>query len=166
MPNGRADPSWDFTTDCVNGSNIAKAIEVLTAGGDTVSADFDKLVACKAAINAGGAITSATNYSPENTAAWFIFANNTIANGSTYDMTASTDVSGSIYSPPSSGSQFLIANANFTSKGNEIGSVPVPTSGLLLLLGMAGLALRRTPCSQPLRGTFGGGYVAPNLANA
>ena len=56
--------------------------------------------------------------------------------------TAATDVSGSFYEPPASGTAFTLNAASFANSGT-IADVPEPTSGLLMLIGMAGLALRR-----------------------
>ena len=53
-----------------------------------------------------------------------------------------TDVSGSFYEPPASGTAFTFKADSFTNSGT-IANVPEPTSGLLMLVGLAGLALRR-----------------------
>ena len=57
----------------------------------------------------------------------------------------SVDVSAYTYNPDNqetSPGTLALTTANFSSSGT-IGAVPEPTSGLLMLLGMAGLALRR-----------------------
>ena len=83
-----------------------------------------------------------------STLAWFIFEGNSIADGSTYDTTGVKDVSAYVYTPPeSSPGQFMFYVDDFTTKGAPIGGstpiIPEPTTGLLVLLGVAGLALKR-----------------------
>ena len=53
-----------------------------------------------------------------------------------------TDVSGSFYEPPAAGTTLGLSASDFTNSGT-IANVPEPTSGLLMLVGLAGLALRR-----------------------
>lgn len=60
-----------------------------------------------------------------------------VTNGMVYDLTASPPES------PSATFTSTMASISTSSTGGTIGVVPEPTSGLLLLVGMAGLALRR-----------------------
>lgn len=73
---------------------------------------------------------------------WMILADGSYDSGSTVYWTAAIDVSGSLYEPPATGSTLGLNAASFANSGT-IASVPEPTSGILLLVGMAGLALRR-----------------------
>ena len=75
----------------------------------------------------------------------FAIINGDIANGNNYYVTtAYTIPEGTTYTPPSAGTAQSIA-VSLAGSGTFTASSPVPepTSGLLMLLGMAGLALRR-----------------------
>ena len=57
---------------------------------------------------------------------------------------ANYDVKGSVYSgTDASPGTFTIEASDLSSSGSFAGSIPEPTSGLLMLVGLAGLALRR-----------------------
>lgn len=73
---------------------------------------------------------------------FMIFSEGSWDAGKAVTWTAATDVSGSFYEPPASGTAFGLTAANFTNSGT-IAGVPESTSGLLMLVGLAGLALRR-----------------------
>ena len=135
----------DLTVYCVNGSDYDKAVAVLTAGGTDVATKFNAYVQSSAPVLTNGSITPLTSYDAESTAAFFVFAGDLIKDGSTYDTTGALDVSAYLFTPPdSSPAQLALANASFTTTEQPIGqAVPEPTSGLLLLLGVAGMALRR-----------------------
>lgn len=132
------------TAYVINGSDFATVVALLTTGGTTVATDFNGYVIDSVALNSRGAGSSEAVGMTGTSLAWFIFEGNSIADGSTYDTTGAIDVSAYTYTPPeSSPGQFMFYVDNFTTKGAPIGNVPEPTSGLLMLLGMAGLALRR-----------------------
>ena len=61
----------------------------------------------------------------------------------TFYYTADTSTSGYTYEPPSSGIQLMFDSSSLTAGTIATASVPEPTSGLLMLVGLAGLALRR-----------------------
>lgn len=72
--------------------------------------------------------------------------------GETFDVTSVADFGAMVYDPDNQGTspgQFKgLTSSSIVSSGNKFGGgdpsgVPEPTSGLLLLLGVAGLALRR-----------------------
>ena len=134
-----------LTVYCVNGSDYTLAVAALTAGGTDVATKFNAYVQSSALVAGNGGITALTSYEAESTAAFFVFAGDLIKDGSTYDTTGAMDVSAYLFTPPdSSPVQLALANANFTVTEQPIGqAVPEPTSGLLLLLGVAGMALRR-----------------------
>ena len=128
----------------INASAYDSAIACLTKGGDDVATEFAKYVNGQATANKGS-FSAVTSYDVENSAAFIIFADNAIVDGGTYDTTGLIDISGAVYTPPDSApDKIKLTNASFTSKGNAIGeAVPEPTSAMLFLLGIAGLALRR-----------------------
>lgn len=73
---------------------------------------------------------------------WMILADGSYDAESTVYWTEATDVASALYTPPDTGTTFALNAASFANSGT-IASVPEPTSALLLLVGMAGLALRR-----------------------
>ena len=81
-------------------------------------------------------------YSGEGTDTYtgFIFVQDAAGEFASYTATANITMTND-----STGKTFGFANqaANFTANKFAVGSVPEPTSGLLLLLGVAGLALKR-----------------------
>ena len=135
----------------VAGGDFAAVQALLAAGGDSVQADFlakaitiDINADSKSFnLNSRGAGAALVDVGDATSVAFFIFTDGSIADGKHYDTTGAIDVSTYVYTPPESSPGNLTINvASFTSTGNPIG-VPEPTSGLLLLLGVAGLALRR-----------------------
>lgn len=134
----------NLTAYVINGSDFATVAALLTTGGATVATDFNGYVIDSVGLNSRGAGGSNTAGVTGNSLAFFIFAGDSIADGSTYSTTGAIDVSAYVYDPPASAPGDLALTVDsFGTKGAPIGNVPEPTSGLLMLLGMAGLALRR-----------------------
>jgi hypothetical protein len=72
-----------------------------------------------------------------------VVLNGTLDAGQTY-IAGVMDVSSMLYTPPASApGAFEAISSNFTKSGTITAAVPEPTSGLLMLVGLAGLALRR-----------------------
>ena len=157
-----ASVSWDLAKDAdktygnqtlymINGANFDAVAAILAAGGDDVATKFmgyaltiDAANASKsAALNSRGAGSAEADVGDATSVAFFIFKD-AIADGNVYDTTGVIDVNAYLYTPPESvPGNFEFDPSTFASKNNTIGAVPEPTSGLLLLLGIAGLALRR-----------------------
>lgn len=134
----------NLTAYVINGSDYAAVAALLTAGGATVATDFDAYVINSAALNSRGAGGDVATGVTGTSIALFIFADDKIADGSTYSTTGAIDASAYVYTPPaSSPGDLTLTVASFTTKGAPIGDVPEPTSGVLMLLGLAGLALKR-----------------------
>ena len=135
----------------VAGGDFAAVQALLAAGGDSVQADFlakaitiDKVGGNKSvALNSRGAGDAIADVGDATSLAFFIFTDGSIADGKHYDTTGVIDVSTYVYTPPESGSTLDLDVSSFATTGGVIGNVPEPTSGLLLLLGVAGLALKR-----------------------
>ena len=128
------------------GSDYADIVKLVTVdGSDTLQADLaaKALGSASSFANARGTATAngIVNNSP-STVFWMIFNDGSYDAGKAVTWTAATDVSGNFYEPPASGTAFNVTAASFANSGT-IASVPEPTSGILLLVGMAGLALRR-----------------------
>ena len=134
----------NLTAYAVNGSDYSAVTALLTTGGASVETDFNAYVIDSVALNSRGAGSSEATGVTGTSLAWFIFADDKIQDGSSYSTTGAMDVSAYVYTPPqSSPGEFTFQVSSFTTTGAPIGNVPEPTSGLLMLLGMAGLALRR-----------------------
>ena len=128
------------------GSDYADIVKLVTVdGSDTLQTDLaTKALGSSTFSNARGTATTAAIKTSDAPASMFfmIFSEGSFDGGKAVTWTAATDVSGSYYTPPATGTAFALTAANFTNSGT-IASVPEPTSGILLLIGMAGLALRR-----------------------
>lgn len=139
----------NLTAYVINGSDFATVVALLTTGGEDVATDFNSYVINSVALSSRGAGGSRADDMTGTTLAWFIFEGNSIADGSTYDTTGAIDVSAYMFTPPeSSPGEFTFTVDSFTTKGAPIGGstppvIPEPTTGLLVLLGVAGLALKR-----------------------
>lgn len=146
-----ASPYLNNTLYIIEGANYDTAFQTLTKGGEGVGADFQKFVVGTATIAKNGSASGLVENLSGKSLAYFIF-NTEIADGNTFDTTGVLDITASIYTPPDSNpGSFSIKAASFGSTGNKIGAtvppptpdVPEPTSGLLLAIGGAALALRR-----------------------
>ena len=128
------------------GSDYADIVKLVTeTGSDTLKADLQtKALGSSTFSNARGTATTAAVAAENAPASMFfmIFSEGSWDAGKAVTWTAATDVSGSYYTPPATGKSFALTATNFANSGT-IASVPEPTSGILLLVGMAGLALRR-----------------------
>ena len=154
--------AWDLAKDddktyanqtiyAVAGGDFAAVQALLAAGGDDVATKFmnyalvidDENQAKSASLNSRGAGGATADVGDATSVAFFIFKD-AIADGNVFDTTGVVDVNAYVYTPPeSTPGNYEFDPSKFTSKDNPIGTVPEPTSGLLLLLGVAGLALRR-----------------------
>ena len=134
------------TVMAFNGADYADIIQLVTVdGSETLQADLAaKALTTKSFSNFRGSaqVAATPTVDAPNSMFWMIFADGSTEAGSTVLWTAATDVTGNQYTPPASGTTLAMNAASFSNSG-EIADVPEPTSGLLLLLGVAGLALRR-----------------------
>ena len=128
------------------GSDYADIVKLVTVdGSDTLQADLAAKAlgsAVNIRNNRGNATAAGEVANSPSTVFWMIFSDGSYDGGKGVTWTAVTDVSGSFYEPPASGTTFTLNAASFANSGT-IASVPEPTSGLLMLVGLAGLALRR-----------------------
>lgn len=128
------------------GSDYADIVKLVTVdGSDTLQADLAAKAlgsAVNIRNNRGNATAAGEVANSPSTVFWMIFSDGSYDGGKGVTWTAATDVSGSFYEPPASGTTFTFNAASFANSGT-IASVPEPTSGLLMLVGLAGLALRR-----------------------
>lgn len=128
------------------GSDYADIVKLVTeTGSDTLKADLTaKSLGSATFSNFRGSANTTTIQAADAPASMFfmIFSEGSWDAGKAVTWTAATDVSGSYYTPPATGTSFALTATNFANNGT-IASVPEPTSGILLLVGMAGLALRR-----------------------
>lgn len=129
------------------GTDYADIVKLVTiSGSDTLQADLaEKAIGTSTFKNNRGSAMLPSAIKTDNapsTMFWMIFTEGSWDAGKAVTWTAATDVSGSYYTPPATGTSFALTATNFANSGT-IASVPEPTSGILLLVGMAGLALRR-----------------------
>ena len=135
----------------VLGSNYDAAIADLTTNdGLKFLSDYaiantdDASLNYQVALNARGGGNAPTVIGDETKFALFVFTDG-ITDGKTYQTTGLMDASAYLFEPPAQATSVLElgkSSSSFTTSGT-IAAVPEPTSGLLLLLGMAGLALKR-----------------------
>ena len=130
----------------IDAANADAVATLLNKGGETVATDFISNYALGGGISATatsrGAAGATTEIGSASSIMFVIFENNTIADGNAYYMTDAMNTAGLTYTPPESIPGVLEFEATaFGSEGTV--AAPEPTSGLLLLLGVAGLALRR-----------------------
>ena len=136
------------TVYAFNFTDQATVLAALTAGGDKLASIESLKTASStsstgARANAQGASTGVSG----DQLFWVIF-DSTIADGNKYAYTTAQDISAMKYDDGGQSPgvfSFSIKNgANIAAVGQPIGgAVPEPTSGLLLVLGLAGLMLRR-----------------------
>lgn len=133
-----------------NGSDYAAVIKLLTVdGSDDMATDLGTY-ALKNGTTTQFGISNNRGAAKANGGSegvtgdkmfWVVFTEGSMDGGKAIQWTAATDISASAYDAgsPSPGTFGVTSFAN----SGTIASVPEPTSGILLLVGMAGLALRR-----------------------
>lgn len=127
----------------VNGTGVNTLVNLLAVDGDTTGFS-DALASYGANVQTGtfedgwggwqdGLVTDAASSA-------FLVVIDSLAEGSTFYYSAELPTADYQYSLPSSSPGSLVFD---TVSSGTIASVPEPTSGLMLILGVAGLALRR-----------------------
>ena len=138
------------TVMAFSGSDFADVVALLTVtGSETMDAALAgyRLGDTQTIINNRGTAiinpVASANDAPASMF-WVLFQDSSTASGSDIAWTAVTDVSANQYTPPQTGSPVTLTSASFVNTGTiATAAVPEPTSGLLMLVGLAGLALRR-----------------------
>lgn len=136
--------TWSFYV--FNGTTATTLTGYLT--GDKVS-DFTTAIASYSAVTLDSGY--ADGYIDDADSAFSAILYNTTNDGDTFYYIGSDSTDGFTYTPPASApgelywelSNFTSATVVNSGATPTPGPVPEPTSGLLMLLGMAGLALRR-----------------------
>ena len=135
------------TVMAFDAADYATIIDLVTVNGsETLASDLASYSLGSASFlnNRGSATASGNVDGAPSSMFWMIFADGSTEAGKSVLWTAASDVTGSFYEPPASGTAFSTTAANFTNSGTiATAAVPEPTSGLLMLVGLAGLALRR-----------------------
>lgn len=127
------------------GSDYADIVKLVTVdGSDTLQSDLAarSLGSSTFRNNRGSAFASGSVSDAPSSMFWMVFSEGSYDGGKAVTWTAATDISASMYTPPATGTAFTLNAASFTNSGT-IASVPEPTSGLLMLVGLAGIALCR-----------------------
>ncbi len=156
MKNDGAKTYANASVYMVLSSNYDAAVAALNAGGSDIATTM-------AGYNVGSAVVtlsgkgagSGVNYNATSGESynWFVILSggSTIADDMKYYSTSSIsyatmDAAGAIASGSATPTDYLLVDSStnlLTGTSGTIGNVPEPTSGLLLLLGVAGLALKR-----------------------
>ena len=144
-------PLKGYTVYTVAGGNVATVASALQAQLTTYTsytALMDAYNIGKVATVAanGAAAVTGNNVGDGSSFALFAFADAGLAEGSAFVYTDAADVTGYLYSGTDpSPDTYKFSYSDFGKSGTIYSgsSVPEPTSGLLLLLGVAGLALKR-----------------------
>ena len=126
------------------------AASVLTACQSTTASDWTDTftgytsVAVSGSGNRAGAASVTEGIAANDNLVWVI-VDGDVAEGSKYWVVNDYSIpASSVYEPPAAGTQLTINLATQGTAGSgTFTAVPEPTSGLLVLLGMAGLALKR-----------------------
>lgn len=141
-----------------SGADYDAIIKLVTdTGSEALSSDLASYSLGSATFsnNRGAAYTSSSTSDAPNSMFFMIFADGSYDAGSAVTWTSVTDVTGNLYEPPASGTELSLNATSFANSGTiakfssgegEGGGttdVPEPTSGLLLVLGAAALALKR-----------------------
>lgn len=155
MVNDGAKTYANATVYMVLASNFDAAIAALNAGGADVATTirgYDLNADLKTTNTKGAANGTYANASSGQSYNWIVVMSGgaAIADGMQYYSTAAIsyatmDAAGAIATGTSTPSNYVLVNTTqnlFTGTSGTIGA-PEPTSGLLMLLGMAGLALKR-----------------------
>ena len=136
----------------INAANYAALETAILGGATSFTTDTAGVLAVGTTANGKGTITTSTATSASLTAGTeYNFAYLVIDTRDASDVQyfASTTLSAKAYDPMdatySEAQSIAFSGSNYSTSGLSGGwqSVPEPTSGLLLVLGMAGLALRR-----------------------
>ena len=153
MVNWKVSDMGDYQSKLVYSFNTADQVAVLaalTAGGDNVASTIAGYALGDPATSSTGGRAYAAGESigvDANKSMFFIIFDSTVADGNKYAYLTAQDVTGYTYEEgqqmPGIYSVSIKNGANIAATEQMIGNVPEPTSGLLLLLGVAGLALRR-----------------------
>ena len=137
-----------------NGSDYDAVIKLLTVtGSDNMATDLGTYALglsgsatpqASVSNNRGSAKASGTSTGVSGDKMfWVVFTEGSKDAGKAITWTAATDISAYDYEAGSPAPGTISLNAASFANTGTIASVPEPTSGILLLVGMAGLALRR-----------------------
>ena len=153
MVNWKVSDMSDYQSKLVYSFNTADQVAVLaalTAGGDNVASTIAGYALGEPSTSSTGSRAYASGVADGVDAKkdmFFIIFDSTIADGNKYAYTTAQDVTGYTYEEggqtPGAYVLSIKNGAGIAATEQMIGTVPEPTSGLLLLLGVAGLALRR-----------------------
>ena len=126
-------------------SSIA-AIKAILDGGENTGFDYWDAATTSTPVTGGIASRAYTSDSMTTDAQKFaiLLIDNNVADGDfAYKFSVAKDVTPSGDSKSPAAFAFSVPNGDFSGSWTTVSAVPEPTSGLLLLLGVAGLALKR-----------------------
>ena len=132
-----------------NMSDQSAVLAALTAGGENIATTIEGYSLGSTTASTGGRAAAQGKSSGVDAAKslFFVIFDSTIADGNKFAYTTAQNVAANTYEEggqsPGTFAFSVKSGANIAATEKMIGNVPEPTSGLLLLLGVAGLALRR-----------------------
>lgn len=136
-----------------NGSDYDAVINLLTvAGSDDMAAALGEYALALGAGGTSAAVTSSRGSAKASgtsdgftgdTLFWVVFTDGSMDGGKSISWTEATSLAGYTYEAGNASPDMLGLNASSFAHSGTIADVPEPTSGLLMLVGLAGLALRR-----------------------
>ena len=137
-----------YTLYAFDNANSATVLAALGAYDSTAQATIDSLVLSTATVKKGNGGADGVDVGSA-TSLMIVGVDGSFADGVVY-FYDTLDISTSVYTPPAT-SPGTVALASFSNSGTVAAAgggggttdVPEPTSGLLMLIGIAGLALRR-----------------------
>ncbi len=140
-----------YTVYAFDAANQATVLAALAAYDATAQETIDGLVLSSAQVKKGNANSPGTDVGSA-TSLLLLAINGAFADGATYQY-GTLDISGDTYTPPTPPPDNPTTLASFSNSGTVVAKggggggdtpgIPEPTSGLLLLVGGAMLALRR-----------------------
>ena len=144
-----ASVSWkvtnaDYKNETLYAITGLTSSEVVALFSSTTESDWSDAVsgAESGSLNNRGVLSGAS--SDVGSTMVFAIVKTGIADGNAWAVTGDISTSGYTYTPPDTKpSDLAVSAASFSHTGQFTASVPEPTSGLLMLVGLAGLALRR-----------------------
>ena len=136
-----------YTVYAFDNANSATVLAALAAYDATAQSPLDSLVLSSATVKKGNAGVDGVDVGSA-TSLMLLAVNGAFADGQAFSY-GTLDISGDVYTPPSPPPETPATLASFANSGTVVAAggstpgTPEPTSGVLMLVGLGALALRR-----------------------